>query len=540
VTDSSKPDKPTVESLQREIERLRAELYDHQRAQESLRDTEQRLRAVVEHAPIVVFAVDRDGIFTLSEGRGLESLGLKPGQVVGMSAFEIYQDFPQIKDNLREALAGTPVNDVVTVGHLVFESIYIPRRDDSGTVVAVSGVAWDVTTRVQAEHAAAQLEFQLMQAQKMETIGTLAGGIAHDFNNILSPILGYTDIAIHTLGAGHEVVDDLEQVMRAARRAKELVEQILIFSRRGDEVRRPMHLHVIVLETLKLMRASLPTTIEIVPDVITDTDGVYADPGQMHQAVMNLCTNAAHAMRETGGKLRVSLTRETLAEEASFSAGKLPPGGYVVLSVRDAGEGMEKATLERIFDPFFTTKPSGEGTGLGLSVVHGIVMSHGGAIDVESGKGQGTTMRIYLPAIEVPMHAMDDAVALKITGRGEHVLVVDDEPEIARMLSRILEAHGYRVSAFTSSEQAMEAFRRHPGEFAAVITDQTMPHRTGTELAHDMHALVPTVPVLLTTGVSGMIAPHALDRDIARVITKPFDVATVTRALRDALDGRPA
>jgi len=533
---SSAEDRRLIEELSLEIEQLRAELYEYRRAQESVRDTAQRLRAVVEHAPIVVFAVDRDGVFTLSEGRGLESLGLKPGQVVGISALDLYKDVPQIRDNLRACLAGSAVNAVVRLGELVFESIYTPRRNAGGDVIGVSGVAWEVTQRVRAEEAAKALEAQLFQAQKMETIGTLAGGIAHDFNNILSPILGYTDLALGLLEANDPLREDLEQVIRAAHRAKELVEQILIFSRRGDEMRRPLQLHLIVLEALKLMRSSLPSTVEVEQRVVTQDDTVFADPAQMHQVFINLCTNAAHAMRETNGVLRIEMARETVDAHTAARVQGLKPGDYVLLTVRDQGEGMEATTQARIFEPFFTTKKPGEGTGLGLSVVHGIVMSHGGAIDVTSQRGQGSVFRVYLPSAPPAAADAERARVPDTKSRGEHILVVDDEPDVTRVLSRILESQGYRVTALTSSEAALAAFRRAPNDFAAIITDQTMPRLTGVELARAIHAVSARTPVILTTGYRGILTAEAVARDIAGVAAKPFDVMTLTATLRAVLD----
>jgi signal transduction histidine kinase len=425
---------------------------------------------------------------------------------------------------------------VVRVGDLVYESLYIPRRAESGEIIGVSGVAWEVTLRVRAEEAARLLEAQLLQAQKMETIGTLAGGIAHDFNNILSPILGYAEIALSQLPAGHPVRDDIDQVMKAARRAKELVGQILIFSRRGDEVKRPLQLHLVILEALKLIRSSLPSSIEISQRIDTRNDTVLADPGQMHQVIMNLCTNAAHAMRNGGGVLRVELARETLDAAAAGKISDLKPGTYVVLTVRDQGEGMDEATRVRVFEPFFTTKKPGEGTGLGLSVVHGIVHSHGGAITVESQPGQGATFRAYFPGARRAESAERPEDAVEAGPTGEHILVVDDEPDIAVMLTRMLETRGYRVSAFVSGPEALAAFRRSPAAFDAVISDQTMPRLSGVELAREVHAQRPELPVILTTGYRDRVRSDEFKREIAGVATKPFDAATLIRLLRGALD----
>jgi PAS domain S-box-containing protein len=527
------------DELHRRVEALQAELDLLRSAQPGLLDTEQRLRALVEQAPIVLFAVDRNGIFTLSEGRGLESLGLKPGEVVGKSAYEVYAGVPRIIDNIRRCLAGEAINDVVPVGALVFESIYTPRRDEHGFVAGVSGVAWDVTQRVRAEQSTKVLEMQLLQAQKIETIGTLAGGIAHDFNNILSPIVGYTEIAMDQLGADHPARADLEQVQNAAHRAKELVRQILIFARGGSDERRPIQLHLVIHEALRLIRSTLPSTIEISQRVATRNDTVVADAAQMHQIIMNLCTNAAHAMRETGGVLRV----ETEPVDVSAGAGtesanrtpQLAPGSYVVLRVRDQGVGMEPATVARVFEPFFTTKKSGEGTGLGLAVVHGIVASHGGTVTVESELGKGSTFSVYLPS------ATTDAVAelrtrdAESNGNGEQVLVVDDEPDVARLLQRILEGRGYRVSVFISSEEALRAFRAEPSAFDAVITDHTMPRMTGVELARELKALRGDIPVILTTGYGDQLESTPVGSGIDAVAGKPFDGATLARVLRRAI-----
>lgn len=525
------------ESLRREMELLRNELELTRSAQTELRDTEQRLRSLVEHAPIVLFAVDRDGIFTLSEGRGLEMLGLKPGEVVGQSAYEIYKDVPRVIDNLRRGLAGESFSEVVRVGELAFETIYTPRKDEYGFVAGVSGVAWDVTQRVRAEESNKALGVQLLQAQKIETIGTLAGGIAHDFNNILSPIIGYTEIALEQLDAEHRARADLEQVMNAALRAKELVRQILIFARGGSGERRSVQLHLVVHEALRLIRSTLPSTIEISQRVESRGDEVEADAAQMHQIIMNLCTNAAHAMRESGGVLRVELSPEQIDEAAAARTPGLKPGSYVVLTVRDQGVGMDDFTMARVFEPFFTTKKSGEGTGLGLSVVHGIVHSHGGAVTVESTVGKGSTFRVYLPSAQGRDDTQVDDRTSEARGRGEHVLVVDDEIEVARLLERMLVARGYHVTTFTSAEEAAAEFHAHPRAYQLVVTDQTMPRLTGVELARRLKAIRPDIPVVLTTGYGDPLTTMPEGSAVDAVAAKPFVAAELARTLRHLLGG---
>jgi len=526
----------TIVALERENAALRDALEAARSEQDRLLETEQRLRAVVDHAPIVVFATDRDGVFTLSEGRGLQALGLVPGQVVGLSAFDVYREVPQIVANLRTCLAGNVVNEIVKVGALFFESLYVPRLDPDDGVAGISGVAWDITRRMRAEGAARELEAQLLQSQKMETIGTLAGGIAHDFNNILSPIMGYAELAMNDLPAEHPARGDMEQVLKAARRARDLVKQILVFSRRSDQIRRPVQLHLVVDDALKLIRSMLPSNVELSQRVMKQDDTVLADPGQMHQVIMNLATNAAHAMRATGGVLRVELASEEIDHERARVVGNVQPGRHVVLSVTDNGEGMNADTLGRIFEPFFTTKRPGEGTGLGLSVVHGILHSHGGSIEVNSTPGNGTTFRVYLPAITAHEARALDAQPSEARGNGEHVLVVDDEPAIADLLQRMLVSRGFRVTAFTASDEALQAFQSNPDQFDAIVTDQTMPRMSGTELAHAVHELRPETPVVLTTGYSDDAARPGSTGNIAGVATKPFDATTITHMLRKALD----
>jgi PAS domain S-box-containing protein len=405
------------------------------------------------------------------------------------------------------------------------------KKDSEGRDV-IFGTAQDITEQKKAEEERKALETQLRRTQRLETIGTLAGGIAHDFNNILTPILGYADMAMISVPEEHPVRADLEHVIKAAHRAKELVQQILTFSRQGDQEKRPLEIHLIVKEVLELMRASLPSSIEIKQNVDPACGCVLADPSQIHQVLMNLCTNAFHAMRDGGGTLEISLRIDT---EFARVHPNMQEQRYLKLSVRDTGSGMSKSVIDRIFEPFFTTKGVGEGTGLGLSVVHGIITNHGGDITVESELGKGTTFNVYLPQAK---HATSTTPAnsASLTGGTEHILFVDDEEEITLMVKQMLETLGYRITIRNSSVDALKLFSASPREFDMVICDQTMPYLAGNELASELLAIRPDIPVLMMTGYSESFSPDDARRlGIRQYLTKPIAASDLNAAIRKQL-----
>ncbi len=355
------------------------------------------------------------------------------------------------------------------------------------------------------------LEQQLRQAQKMEAIGTLAGGIAHDFNNILTPILGYSELVIERLPESSNEHGLVQEIQKAGIRAKELVKQILTFSRQSEQQRQPVMIHLIVKEALKLLRSSIPTTIAIKQNV-GDCGLVMADPTQIHQILMNLCTNAYHAMQESGGELDISLSVVEITAQDYLDNLALQPGPHVKLSVRDTGCGIPKEQQERIFEPYFTTKKQGEGTGLGLSVVHGIVQSHHGHITVYSEPGQGTEFHVYLPQITVQNGGgAEDSKAVAIPRGNGTILLVDDEVAVGQMLRELLLSMGYEVVLCASSAQALETFQQNGAHIDLVFTDMTMPGMTGAELARRIKQLNPAMPVVLCTGFS-----ESIDEEKAR------------------------
>lgn len=381
-----------------------------------------------------------------------------------------------------------------------------------------------------------QLEIQLHQIYKMEAIGTLAGGIAHDFNNILSIIIGYTDMAKEDAPPGTDSEKYLENVSIAANRAKDLVKQILAFSRQGKAERLPIKLQPLVKEGLKMLRSSIPTTISITDEIDPKSRAVLADPTQVHQILMNLCTNAYHAMENTGGTLSVSLKTTIIKENDQKMVFHLAPGEYVEVIVSDSGEGIGPDVIDKIFDPYFTTKEIGKGTGMGLAIIHGIMKEYGGAIIVESMLGQGATFHIYFPAVK------DDAVPKvkeeeNLLRGNERVLFVDDEQLLAEMSKDMLERLGYQVTVRRSSIEALTTFQNTPNDFDLVITDQTMPDMTGSDLARRMLQVRPDVPIILCTGYSNTIDEHSAKAlGIKEFALKPLTKESASKLIRKVLD----
>jgi len=382
-----------------------------------------------------------------------------------------------------------------------------------------------------------KLETRVRQAQKREAIGTLAGGIAHDFNNILGAIMGYTDLALTNHTMDDHLRRYIERVHQAGERARDLVKQILTFSRQTEQERKPVQVAPIMKEVLKLLRSSLPTTIEIHQDLSTPPGGnvVLADPTQIHQVLMNLCTNAAHAMRAKGGILTVIMSEVEVDANLIVQCPDLKPGSYVKLSVSDTGHGMDSAVMERIFEPYFTTKAPGEGTGLGLAVVQGIVKGYGGSISVFSEPGCGTTFHVFLPRIKEKRAPETEAIEGLPTGR-ERILFVDDEEALVNLGKDMLEFLGYTVTAKMDSLEALEIFRAEPKAFDLVITDMTMPKLTGMELSRECMAIRPDIPCIICTGFSEMNENLIKDTGICEVVLKPFITSKIAKTIRKVLE----
>ena len=496
-----------------------------------------RLVKAVEYAAESIIITDRDGTieyvnpaFTKITGYGREEvLGQNPR--ILQSGHHDPEFYAEMWDVLSrgESWSGHLVNRKKD-GTLFDEDVAIsPIVDGAGNIVNYVAVKHDVSERL-------ELEKQLRQAQKLESIGTLAGGIAHDFNNILTAILGYAEMVLAALPEESPLRAKQQQVVTAGRRAADLVRQILTFSRHGEQRLMPLQPQLVVKEALNLLRSTIPTTIEFKLNIDAGCGEILADPTQIHQVVMNLCTNAYHAMREkNGGVLGVALNPVELEAEALQNKIDLQPGSYVRLEVSDTGQGMSTSVLERIFEPYFTTKAQGDGTGLGLSLVHGIVKSMGGGITAYSEIGTGTTFHVYFPRI-VPESRRDALPASSVVGGNERLLVVDDEEILVQLERQILEDMGYQVTTATTSMEAWQLFKAHPGDFDLIITDMTMPQMSGLELTEKILEIRKDMPVILCTGYSEIInEENAKARRICEYLMKPVSRNDLATAIRRAL-----
>jgi len=529
--------------LQNANQELRHEFAERRRAEEEIKHSHEILVTVLDSIDADVFVADIENHEILLMNRHMrESYG---GNFTGGKCWEVFQNrntpcapcfSASIVDSDGKA-AGLHVweGDSPVTGRRYLNFDRAIRWID-GRLVRLQ-IAMDITelTRIQEEKL--QLEIQLRQAQKMEAIGTLAGGIAHDFNNILAAILGYSEIALEDCRGQAPVDGYLGEILKAAHRAKDLTQQILTFSRQADVAPKPVRFSSVVREAIKLLRASIPTTISIQEALHSDAT-VMADPTQLHQVVMNLATNAAHAMEKRGGVLTVGLVDQELNLEQNNPGSSDDKRLYVQLTVADTGQGIDPKIVDRIFDPYFTTKRKGKGTGMGLSVVHGIVKNCGGDIRVVSHPGQGAVFQVLLPAHHVTARMPDatDEVPVAPGGR-ETILVVDDEPQVAHVLALMLDSLGYRAITHTSSREALRAFEGDPQAFDLVVTDMTMPEMTGDEFARATLRIRPDMPIILCTGFNEqMNEERARHIGIRQLIYKPLVRAKLAEVVKEALE----
>ena len=516
------------------------DITEGKKTEAALRESEEKYRTLFNNAEIAMFRSRLDGSQTLDVNQKfLDLTGKTREETIGKPSATLWADPKEREEMVRR----------LVVDGSVSEYEYRMLNKDKGVRNCITslrlyrdqgileGSIIDITERKQAEQERERIQAQLVQAQKMEAIGTLAGGIAHDFNNILGAIIGYSEMAEDDSPPGSMVKQDIAQVLKASFRAKELVKQILAFSRHAETQRISLQPAVIIKEAIKMLRSSLPTTIDIKLDIDPESGNILADPIQVHQILVNLCTNAFHAMEETGGTLSLSLKKISLSllDLPTTEAG-IQPGDFVHLSIEDTGKGIDPEIHDKIFNPYFTTKEVGKGTGMGLAIIHGIVKSYGGFLTFDSQPGEGTIFHVFLPV--VPDAPQPEATATDLVPFGtEHILFVDDEEILAEMGKHLLERLGYRVTVKNSSVEALSIFQSAPNHFDLVITDQTMPNMTGFDIARRMLQIRPGMPIILCTGYSSQISEDKVrSYGIKGFALKPLakkDIAVLIRKLLD-------
>jgi PAS domain S-box-containing protein len=519
------------------------DITERKQSEEKLRQSEEKFRTAFKTSPSVITLTSvEDGTYVDVNDAFTKLLGYSHKEIIGESsiAINIWND---TKD--RDLLVSGLKKDGVIEN---FETEFKGKNGQiiSGLMSArtleienkkyLLGATQDITELKKNEKERLELENRLQQAQKMESVGTLAGGIAHDFNNILFPILGYTEMLLEEVSEDNKLRDSLNKIYTGALRAKDLVKQILTFSRQENSELKLMNLQPVIKEALNLMRSTIPTTIDIKQDIQDGCGAVNADPTQIHQIIMNLTTNAYQAMQETGGELKVSLNAIKLGEQDLINP-DLKPGSYALLSVIDNGTGINKKSVEKIFDPFFTTKENGKGTGMGLSVVHGIVKSMNGAIGVDSEPGVGTEFNVYFPVKKNSLVKKKIQTKNSIQGGTERILLVDDEESILVMEEMMLTRLGYQVISYKSSIDALEAFRSDFAKFDLVITDMTMPDMPGNKLSGEMIRIRPDIPILLCTGFSETMSEEmSVSLGIKGLLMKPVVMKDFAQKIREILD----
>jgi PAS domain S-box-containing protein len=508
------------------------DITQQKQVQEAIKASEARNRLLIEKSPVGI-GINTLDLQVYTNAALVKTFGYDHAdEIVGQPVTRLYapEDRERVESWHRDILAGKPVQ-------ANYEGIGL-RKD--GTTFDIS--LWPALIDYQGQPAVLNfvidvsqekvLRAKLLQSQKMEAMGTLAGGIAHDFNNILGVMRGYTEMTLSGVAGDSDLERKLNQVLKAGQRAKDLVSQILAFSRPGKQERKDVRISSVINEALKMLRATLPATIEIRQDIATQEGRVLADPTEIHQVLINLGANAAHAMREKGGVLTVSLASVSIDAMAAAKTDQLSPGPYVTFTVRDTGQGMDREVMKRIYDPFFTTKKPGEGTGMGLAVVHGIIKAHGGAIHVDSQPGKGSAVHVYLPRVEKGA-AAKTTKKVSLTGGTERILFVDDEESLVEMWQEVLEGLGYKVIGKTSSSDALACFKEQPDHFDLVITDQTMVHMTGFRLAKKLLQIHPTIPIILCTGFSDTItSEQAKAAGIREYLMKPLSIPDLSAAIR--------
>lgn len=524
------------------------DITERRSAEDVLRKTEGRFHTLVKTIPDLIWLKDKNGVY-LACNPMFESLyGAKEADIIGKTDYDfVNQELADffIEHDRKAMAAGKPTSNeewlnFANDGHrALHETIKTPMYDERGTLIGVLGIGRDITERKRAEEEKVNLEGQLQQARKLEAIGVLAGGIAHDFNNILSAILGFTELAKNDEPSNQQLQEDLTEIYTAGCRAKELVQQLLTFSRRQKHAPRPLDIPAIVKEVVTFLRSTLPASIEMELKIDENVRPVLADPSQIHQIVMNLCSNASQAMEDDGGVLTIKVSETTPPDQFFESHPGLSPGSYIELIFQDTGTGIAPKMMGSIFDPYFTTKNAGDGTGLGLAVTYGIIRKIGGEIIVESEPEKGSIFTILLPIAERDSQdtGNSDSPDFAPSGGNERILLVDDEPQILKLTARVLEKYGYVVTIARDGRSAFELFKRNPLNFDLVISDVSMPKLSGDKLALQILAVLPTMPILLASGYSENFSKELIMKaGVKGVLDKPISGDELSRMVRQVLD----
>ena len=530
---------------QGKVESIVAEGRDingQKQAEEALQRSEEIHRTVTNSIWDSIVIV-QDAKVVWANNVAIAKMGYSEDEFIGLDFQRIIHpdDFPGAIQRYQDRMSGKPVEEPSYL-RVITKDGKILEGENRGAVITWAGkpasvqTIKDITEEKRKEEEKERLESQLQQAYKMEAIGTLAGGIAHDFNNILSPIMVHSEMAMMELPPNNPVQHNLKEIFKAGERARDMVKQILTFSRREEGRRAKIKIIPVLKEVLKMLRSTIPTTIDIQQNLEAESGTVLADPTQIQQILLNLGTNAAHAMRDMGGTLKVSLVQEDFDLDAAEEYPDLNPGSYLKLIVSDTGSGIDDEIMQKIFEPYFTTKGPGEGTGMGLALVHGIVKSYDGDITVESEPGKGTTFNLCLPRIEADVSPVEEPSA-KLPRGTERILFVDDEKEAVDAIQPMLENLGYKVTGRTSSIEALEAFRNRPDGFDLVITDMTMPNMTGKDLAKKLMSIRSDIHIILCTGFSEKIDERrAEEMGISAFVMKPIIMRQMAQTIREVLD----
>ncbi len=505
--------------------------------EESLRKCQEQLRTFASHFNGVAFIINKEGIFQLSEGKGLSGLGLKPGQVVGISVYDVYKDYPEILNQIRRTLAGEMVNSILDMGPIIFDINYQPLYDDKGCISGLLGLANDITEKVKAEKALRQSQEDLRQAEKMQAIGQLAGGVAHDFNNQLAGIMGFAEILKMELADNPDLYSLAENIILGAQRSSDLTSQLLAFARKGKYTSESIDMHELIVEVVTILEHTIDKKIKLATDFQAQHSLIQGDPSQLQNAIMNLALNARDAMPQGGQMKFVTHNHKILPTECAALPFNVTPGDFISITISDTGTGITEEVQKKMFEPFFTTKDQGKGTGMGLAAVYGTVKNHDGIIRVKSTLGTGTDITILLPL--APSQTKPKKTGKKTENERKYIgriLFIDDEPLVQASCKSMLEKLGYYATVFGNGKDAVQFYQKNWKNIDLVLLDMVMPELDGHQVFNQMKKINPKVKVILSSGFSLEGEAHEiLKKGVKRFIHKPFRMTELAQVIEAVL-----